>query len=205
MASERGINSLPFTASLPLINFTSALDGFGFFGSISHVKSKVKFANSPDAITVPGLSKWVGTAEAYYEKHGFQARVSYRYRSKFIGEVAGLSAAPTFRTAKPEGILDAQVGYEFQTGMLKGLSILGQVKNITDTPFVTYEAPDKKRVIDWRGPLAYENEVEGPYFKIGLYWTEAGPNPIVAYHDNYSRGHSFDEVDPSIAHGGDRG
>ena len=24
-----------------------------------------------------------------------------------------------------------------------------------------------KRVIDWRGPLAYENEVEGPYFKLG--------------------------------------
>ena len=64
---------------------------------------------------------------------------------------------------------------------------------------------DKKRVIDWRGPLAYENEVEGPYFKLGLYWTEAGSKPIVAYHDNYSRGHSFAEVDPSVAHGGHRG
>lgn len=61
---------------------------------------------------------------------------------------------------------------------------------------------DRTRVVDWRGPLAYENEEEGPYFKLGLYWTPPGPKPIVAYHDNYSRGHSFDEVDPSVDHSG---
>ena len=58
-----------------------------------------------------------------------------------------------------------------------------------------------KRLIDWRGPLAYENEEEGPYFKLGVYWSPAGPKPIVVYHDNYSRGHSFAEVDPSVPHG----
>lgn len=57
-----------------------------------------------------------------------------------------------------------------------------------------------ERIIDWQGPLAYENEVEGPYFKLGLYWSPPGPKPIVAYHDNYSRGHSFAEVDPSRVH-----
>jgi iron complex outermembrane receptor protein len=110
----------------------------------------VKFESQPDPITVPGLSKWVGTAEAYYEKHGFQARVSYRYRSSFLGEVAGLSAVPTFRTAKSEGILDAQVGYEFQEGMFKGLSITAQGKNLTDRPFVTYQNDDKRQVIDYQ-------------------------------------------------------
>jgi len=138
------------TASLPFVNFTEALDGFGFFGSISHVKSKVKYANSPDAITVPGLSKWVGTAEAYYEKHGFQARVSYRYRSKFLAEIAGLSANPEFRTAKSEGILDAQIGYEFQEGTFKGLSITAQGKNLTDEPFITYEQEDSRLVRDYQ-------------------------------------------------------
>jgi hypothetical protein len=64
---------------------------------------------------------------------------------------------------------------------------------------------DAKPVIEWRGPLSYENEVEGPYFKLGLYWTAPGPKPIVAYHDNYSRGHSFAEVDPSRVHGGTGG
>jgi iron complex outermembrane receptor protein len=136
------------TLSLPLVNISDALDGFGFFGSISRVDSAVHYKDAADPDSVPGLSKWVGTAEAYFEKWGFQARLSYRYRSKFIGEVAGLSAAPTFRTAKAEGILDAQLGYEFQEGMFKGLSILAQAKNLTDEPFVTYEAPDTRRVID---------------------------------------------------------
>jgi len=58
-----------------------------------------------------------------------------------------------------------------------------------------------KRLIDWHGPLAYENEEEGPYFKLGVYWSPAGPKPIVVYHDNYSRGHSYAEVDPAVQHG----
>jgi len=136
------------TLSMPFANLSHSLDGFGFFGSLAHVKSSVHYKGSPGSQEIPNQSEWVGTAEAYFEKWGFQARLSYRYRSKFIGEVAGLSAAPTFRTAKAEGILDAQVGYEFQQGMLKGLSILAQAKNITDEPFVTYEAPNTSHVID---------------------------------------------------------
>ncbi len=59
---------------------------------------------------------------------------------------------------------------------------------------------DGAPLIDWRGPLAYENEAEGPYFKLGVYWSPPGNNPAVVYHDNYSRGHSFAEVDPAILH-----
>jgi hypothetical protein len=58
----------------------------------------------------------------------------------------------------------------------------------------------KAKIIDWAGPLAYENEAEGPYFKLGLYWSPPGPKPVVAYHDNYSRGHCFEDVDPSVPH-----
>uniref|UniRef100_UPI00286C9BED outer membrane beta-barrel protein n=1 Tax=Sphingomonas sp. TaxID=28214 RepID=UPI00286C9BED len=139
------------TLSLPFSNFTSALDGLGIFTSISHVKSRVRYANSPSAITIPGQSKWVGTAEAYFEKSGFQARVSYRYRSKFLAEIAGLSANPEYRTSKAEGILDAQIGYEFQKGtMLQGLSVLLQAKNLTDRPFVTYDGNDPRLVRDYQ-------------------------------------------------------
>jgi hypothetical protein len=60
---------------------------------------------------------------------------------------------------------------------------------------------DRTRLVTWRGPLAYENEAEGPYFKLGAYWSPPGRKPIVVYHDNYSRGHGFDEVDPAIGYG----
>ncbi|WP_454886606.1 TonB-dependent receptor [Sphingomonas oryzagri] len=138
------------TLSLPFKDVTSFLDGFGFYGNISYTKSRIIFDATPDPITVPGASKWVYNTELYFEKSGFQARVSYTYRSKFLGEVAGLSANPTYREAKAEGILDAQIGYEFQSGALKGLSILAQAKNLTDRPFVTYQNNDTRQVIDYQ-------------------------------------------------------
>ncbi len=139
------------TLSLPFVNLSQSLDGFGIFASTSYTDSSIKLgSNRTQAITLPGLSDWVASGEAYFEKWGFQARVSYRYRSSFLGEVAGLSAAPTFRDVKAEGILDAQIGYEFQSGPLKGLSILAQGKNLTDRPFITYQNGDERQVIDYQ-------------------------------------------------------
>jgi iron complex outermembrane recepter protein len=138
------------TLQLPFSNLSESLDGFGFFGSASYTDSTVKLGNNPVPITVPGLSDVVANASLYYEKHGFQIRGSYRYRSAFLGEVAGLSANPTFRTARSETIVDAQIGYEFQNGPLKGLAIMLEGKNLTDRPFVTYENNDPRRVIDYQ-------------------------------------------------------
>ncbi|MCU6452787.1 TonB-dependent receptor [Sphingomonas sp. A2-49] len=138
------------TLSLPFKAITSALDGFGIFASGNYTKSTIKFANASEAITLPGLSKWTGSGTIYFEKWGFQARANYRYRSNFLAEVAGLSANPTYRTAKSEGILDAQIGYEFQEGFLQGFSILAQAKNLTDRPFITYQNDDPRQVIDYQ-------------------------------------------------------
>lgn len=138
------------TLSLPFSNLSESLDGFGFFGSASYTDSRVKLGQSNNVITVPGLSDWVANATLYFEKNGFQIRGSYRYRSPFLGEVAGLSANPTFRQAKAEVVVDAQIGYEFQSGPLKGLAILLEGKNLTDRPFITYENNDPRRVIDYQ-------------------------------------------------------
>ena len=137
------------TLSLPFANFSDALDGFGIFASGAYVDSTIKYANN-QSITLPGQSKYVGTGTVYFEKSGFQARAVYRYRSKFTAEIAGLSANPEFREGLSEGILDAQIGYEFQEGALKGLSILAQAKNLTDEPFVTYEQGDPRLVRDYQ-------------------------------------------------------
>jgi peptide/nickel transport system ATP-binding protein len=54
--------------------------------------------------------------------------------------------------------------------------------------------------IDWSGPLGYQNEAEGPYFKLGVYCSGPIRRVHVVYHDNFSRGHSFAEVDPARLH-----
>ncbi len=139
------------TFSLPFKALTSALDGFGMFVSANYTESEIKYANNPiEAITLPGLSKLTGSGTVYFEKAGFQARVNYRYRSSFLAEVAGISSTPTYRTARSEGILDAQIGYEFQSGPLANFAILAQAKNLTDRPFVTYQNGDARQVIDYQ-------------------------------------------------------
>jgi iron complex outermembrane receptor protein len=139
------------TLSLPFKAITSFLDGFGVFASGNYTESTIKYASNPtQAITLPGLSAWTGSGTIYFEKHGFQARANYRYRSSFLAEVAGLSANPTYRTARAEAILDAQIGYEFQSGPLKNFAILAQAKNLTDRPFVTYQNDDPRQVIDYQ-------------------------------------------------------
>ncbi|MEP9359627.1 TonB-dependent receptor [Sphingomonas sp. KR3-1] len=138
------------TASLPFTVFSSSLDGFGIFASGTYVDSKIRYANNATPITLPGQSKWVATGTAYFEKNGFQARATYRWRDSFLAELAGLSANPEYRLGRAEGVLDAQIGYEFKSGPLTGLSILAQGKNLTDQPFVTTEANDSRLVREYQ-------------------------------------------------------
>lgn len=60
---------------------------------------------------------------------------------------------------------------------------------------------DGRNIVAWTGPLGYRNQAEGPYFKLGVYCSGPIARPHVAFHDNYSRGHSHGEVDPSVLHG----
>lgn len=142
------IGGIEFTLSLPLDLVAGFLDGFGVISSTSWTDSKVTLGDNPDPIPVPGLSKWVVNSTAYYEKYGFSARVSHRYRSKFLGEVSGISATRILRSSKSESIFDAQIGYAFEDGPLEGLSVTLQARNLTDEPFVTFEGDDGRRVID---------------------------------------------------------
>ena len=135
--------------SLPFATFSSALDGFGVLGSASYTKSRVKQGPN-EVISMPGLSKWVANGTVYFEKAGFQARASGRYRSSFLAEVATIELQRQTRMAREEFVVDAQIGYTFQDGALEGLGILLQGSNLTNEPFVTYEADDERRVLDYQ-------------------------------------------------------
>jgi iron complex outermembrane recepter protein len=138
-------------ATLPFGDFVSALDGFGMTGGVGYTKSKVHIYPGAPATALPGYSKWVANGTLYFEKWGFNARASLRYRSSFQGEVSGFAQNNVFRQAKPETILDAQIGYEFQPGtFLNGLSIYLQALNLTNEPFVTTNPGEDLQVIDYQ-------------------------------------------------------
>lgn len=143
------ISGVEFALSVPFDIVSPRLEGFGMQASVSQTSSEIK----PDgnaATPLPGLSETVANVTVYYEANGFQARVSNRYRSDFLGEVAGFGNGRTLRSVAAENVVDAQIGYEFQSGPLDGASVLFQVNNLTDEPFQTFQNGDERQVIDYQ-------------------------------------------------------
>jgi iron complex outermembrane receptor protein len=49
-----------------------------------------------------------------------------------------------FKYVKGDQITDAQLGYEFGPGTLQGLSILLQVNNVTNEPYIAYSVSETR-------------------------------------------------------------
>ncbi|MCK5426017.1 MAG: TonB-dependent receptor, partial [Emcibacter sp.] len=119
-----GMYGFEFSTSLPGSLVSESLDGFGVLFSASLTKASVRPTKDAPEIDMPGLSETVLNGTLYYEKHGFQARVSARHRSDFLGQVSGLSLANDMVFIKAETIIDAQIGYDFTDHGIDGLSAL---------------------------------------------------------------------------------
>jgi iron complex outermembrane receptor protein len=123
---------------------SNSLEGFGLIGSYSKTSSNLPgtdASGAPTSTKLEGLSGDVWGLTVYYEKNGFQARVAQRYRSEFTAarHNAFLFAMESIRSEK---ITDMQIGYEMQSGPYKGLGILFQVNNLTNTPYVATQTVD---------------------------------------------------------------
>lgn len=128
------------SASLAGDLFSDALEGFGAQFNASYTESSIDpdGPGGSDTDTIPGLSKLVYNATVYYEKHGFGARLSQRYRDSYRGEYSSLFGARTYRYTMSERQLDLQFSYDFpESSALAGLSLLLQVNNLNDEPFRT--------------------------------------------------------------------
>jgi iron complex outermembrane receptor protein len=130
------IKGWEFNVSLPLDILWEPLMGFGVQANYSDTSSDIQpqgpaFPNEP----LPGLSKYISNITVYYERFGFSTRVSQRHRSQFVGEVQGFGGDRTRRTFEGETVTDLQLGYTFQSGPLKDVSLLLQVNNLENEPF----------------------------------------------------------------------
>ncbi len=144
--SVRGVE---LSTSLDFGLLSDKLDGFGFIGSVSKTKSNVtergtNMYGDPVSTSSPleGLSGIVRSLTAYYERYGFSARISSRYRSGSSVMTRNQFGDPALSVIEPEKIVDLQLGYSFETGQLKGLSLTFQVNNLTDAPYKTSVTSD---------------------------------------------------------------
>lgn len=147
------VQGLELTLSVTGQMLHQSLTGFGAILSGSYTDSEVKENASSAPTALPGLSEKVVNATLYYENSGFEVRTSARYRSDFLGEVTGISLTRQTVSVQAETVIDAQIGYDFSESnieSLEGLSVLFQVSNLNNEPFVTYQNGDSRQVRDFQ-------------------------------------------------------
>jgi phosphoribosylformimino-5-aminoimidazole carboxamide ribotide isomerase len=130
-----------FGFSKTFVELPSPFDGLGVVVNYAYSQSDLNTTSATSGRTLnldlAGLSKHVLNPTIFYEKAGFGARVSGRYRSSFVSPQIGVSEL--IITSAPETVVDAQISYEFpETSILKGLKLLAQANNLTDEPTRTF-------------------------------------------------------------------
>ncbi len=138
MNGEGGtLEGFEVAVSLPLEMLWAPLEGFGVVASYSDTDSEIEPLGPGTTEPLPGLSKYVSNVTAYYERYGFSVRASHRRRSEFLGEVQGAGGDRTKVYFAGEGVTDVQLGYTFQSGPMRNLSLLLQVNNLENEPYRT--------------------------------------------------------------------
>ncbi len=132
------ITGIEATLRVDFVDVTPALDGFGGSFSFTYADAEVEDQNMVP-LPIPGYSETVWSGDVFYERDGFQAKLSARHRSGFLSEVQNFDGSLSGADALSETILDAQIGYTFEeaSGFLEGLGVQFEVFNLTNEPFVT--------------------------------------------------------------------
>lgn len=153
------VKGIELAVSLPLNLATSMLDGFGVQGSYSNTTSSVSLSNllglNPSqqvpldgpTIQLPGLSKTNTKLMVYYEKSGFSAFVAQNKRSSYIGSVSNSTVGgyPALVRIDPQTWLSAQVGYEVQSGMFKGLGVRLEGNNLNKPVYREFDGANTRQ------------------------------------------------------------
>ncbi len=144
--SGGNISGIELSVNVPFNLLTPALNGFGIMASTAINDSSVRLPVSGfkvadlDGINIPmpGLSKSVTNVRVYYENHGMQVSLGARTRADFLGEISNFQDERSLSFIRGSTEVDLQLGYEFQSGYLKGLGVLFQGTNLTNAVFERY-------------------------------------------------------------------
>lgn len=149
--SNGSLYGAEFAGTLPFEILTPALEGFGITGGVGYTKTDIRPSASGLAEDMPDYSKWVANATVFFEKYGFNARASMRYRSSFVGKFVGFGGELVDKRVLSEKIVDAQIGYDFQEGSaLQGLSLYLQGQNLTNEPEVSINTGQPMQVMNYQ-------------------------------------------------------
>lgn len=148
---EGFVRGYELQASVPFDLVHASLDGLGLVASATFLDGSLGEGSQREA--VPGLSNEIYTLTAYYEKAGFEFRVSGTKRDEFSTETRGysLSLAPTVDQGGT--LVDAQIGYDFgESGIkeLEGLRVSLQGQNLTDEATIQANSADSRQITQYQ-------------------------------------------------------
>ena len=119
-------------------------DGLGVYANYSYTDTDVKeFIPQNNPYTMAGLSQDVANLTLWYYKEGFEARVSYDYRSEYTSINSWNPSKIALQDA--QGTVDASVPYEINDHFKVTL----QGQNLTDEASTSYWDNDHSRPADY--------------------------------------------------------
>lgn len=130
-----------------------AWNGLGVYANYTFADSRAELPFGIGSTDLPGTSRHNYNLAVFYEKAGFNARLAYNHRSKYI---------QAFNVAEPElnifwddrSVLDFTTSYQFT----RNWQVFGEVNNITDT---------KQRRFQGSANRVLELEQFGRYWLVG--------------------------------------
>jgi TonB-dependent receptor len=122
----------------------SPWDGFGIQLAYTYSDSEAEVFDRDDPVPFFLQSEHVGNIALFFEKHGFEARLGYAYRSEYLEAIGDEVFQDLF--VDTHGQLDFKASYE----LTERLSAFLQLQNLTDEPL---------RFISGDGSRLAENEI----------------------------------------------
>lgn len=117
-----------------------ALKCIGFYGTYTYTHSRVEDFNfegreNEDGLSMPGSPKHTANASLYFEKNGFNLRLSYNFASDFIDEMG--ESAFYDRYYDKVNYLDANASYTF--GKKLKTTFYAEANNLLNQPLRYYQ------------------------------------------------------------------
>ncbi|WP_242184108.1 TonB-dependent receptor [Sphingomonas sp. CARO-RG-8B-R24-01] len=130
------------------------LDGLGISGNFTYTDGSARgVPNRADKVPNFLQSKYIGTAQIFYEKYGLTARLAYTYRSQYL-DTLGDSTATDQYTAENNS-LDARIGFS----PVKAYTLFVEASNLLDSPWRRFQAVKTQLI---------ENERYRQSFRVGV-------------------------------------
>lgn len=140
---EQGLSFLP-----------APLDSLGIFLNYTHATSEADLPDGSDTTRLPGQSDRAYNAAVYYERSGFNMRLSYNYRSEFVDSVSASGRhLDTWWDAR------SQVDFSGSYQLNDSIQFYAEAMNLTDSAQNRYIG-DSSRVS--------EREKFGRFYQAGL-------------------------------------